>query len=60
MLQTDFSETFYFLPFITDRVEDINRQMGSVNLYPIDVPYDTFEVDDQVKFDPSKLDYDSL
>lgn len=34
--------------------------MGSVNLYPIDVPYDTIEVDDQVKFDPSKLDYDSL
>ena len=31
--QTDFSEIFYFLPSITDRVEDINRHMGSVNLY---------------------------
>ena len=36
-LQTDSSEIFYFLSSTTDRVEEINRHMGSVNLYPIDM-----------------------
>ena len=36
--------------------------MGSVqfNLYPIDMPYNSFEVDGNVNFDPSKLDYENL
>ena len=32
--------------------------MGSVNLLPIDIPEETFEVDG-IPFDPSKLDYDN-
>ena len=32
--------------------------MGSVNLLPIDISEDTFEVDG-IPFDPSKLDYDN-
>ena len=57
-LDTRSSEIFYFLLSITDRVEDINFHMGSVNLYPIDVPYNSSEVEDTVKFNQSKLDYE--
>ena len=35
-LQTDFSEIVYFFLSITDRVEEINHHLGSVNLYLID------------------------
>ena len=49
-----FSEIFYFLPSITDRAEDINRHMGFVNLYPIGAPYNSFEFENAVKFDPWK------
>ena len=58
-LETDSSEIFYFLPSTTDTVEEINRHMGSVNLYPIDMPYNSFEVNENVNFDPSKLDYEN-
>ena len=34
--------------------------MGSVNLTPIDIPENTVEVEDNVQFDPSKLDYEFL
>ena len=57
-LNTNFSQIYYFLPSITDRVEEINRNMGSVNLLPIEINEDTFEVDG-MPFDPSKLDYDN-
>ena len=57
-LQTNFSRRYYFLPSITDRVKEINRHMGSLNLLPIDISEETFEVDG-VRFDPSKLDYDN-
>lgn len=33
--------------------------MGSVNLLPIDISEDIFEVKDGVAFDPSKLDYEN-
>lgn len=49
---------FHF-PAITDRDEEINRYMGSVNLIPIDILEHTFEVEDWISFDPSKLDYDN-
>ena len=32
--------------------------MGSVNLTPIDIPENTFEVEDNVQLDLSKLDYE--
>lgn len=54
-IDTKFSKMFYFRLSITDRVEDIKRHMGSVYLYPIDVPYNSFEIEN-VEFDPSKLD----
>ena len=57
-LQTNFSKIDFFLPSITDRVEDINRHMFSFNLLLIDISKDTFEVDG-VPFDPFKLDYDN-
>ena len=57
-LQTKFSQIYYFLPSITDLVEEINRHMGSVNLLPINIPEETFEIDG-IPFDPSKLDYDN-
>ena len=56
--QTKFSRIHNFLPSITDRVEEINRHMDSVNLLLIDIPEETFEVDG-IPFDPSKLDYDN-
>ena len=48
-LQTDFSEIFYFHPSITDRVGEINRHLGSVNLYLINIPYNSFEINEKVK-----------
>ena len=34
-LQTKFLNIYYFLPSSTDRIEEINRHMGSVNLYQL-------------------------
>ena len=53
-----FSNIYYFLPSTTDRVEEINRHMSSINLTPIEVPENTFEVEGNVRFDPSELDYE--
>ena len=33
--------------------------MGSVNLLPIDISEDSFEVENEVAFNPSKLDYEN-
>ena len=33
--------------------------MGSVNLIPIDISEDSFEVEGGIASDPSKLDYDN-
>ena len=45
------------MPTTTDRIEEINRHMGSVNLSPTDIPENTFEIEDNVQFHSSKLDY---
>ena len=58
-LQTTFSNIFYFLPSTADRSKEINRYLGSVNLSPINVPVTSFEVKENVVFDPSKLDFAS-
>ena len=42
-----------------DRMEDINRNLGSVNFYSIDMPYYSSEVDENVWLDASKLDYEN-
>ena len=44
-LNTKFSGLYLFLPSITDRVEDINRHRGSVNLLPVDISEETFKVE---------------
>ena len=59
-LDTDFSKVYFFLPSIMDRIEKINRHMGSVNLVPIDISEDTFEVEGSSEFVLYKLDYESL
>ena len=53
LLDKDFSKIFFFLPSTTDRVEDINMYMNSVNLMPIDIEPSEFGKD----FDPSTLDF---
>ena len=55
-LPTDSSNVYFFLPSTTDRVEDINRYMGPVILSPIDIVESSFETEEGVSFDPSKLD----
>ena len=55
-LQTDFSNLYYFLPSIIDRSESINQDMNYVNLISIDIPEKSFEVENGVAFDPSKLE----
>ena len=52
-LKTDFSNLYYFLPSITDGSETISQHMKSVNLTLFDIPEKTFEVQDNLTFDPS-------
>lgn len=57
-LFTEFSKIFFFLPSITDGVEEINKHVGSVNLLPTIISKETFETNGMM-FDPSKLDYNN-
>ena len=56
-LDMESSKTYFFLPSTPDRIEEIKRYMNSVNLIPIDIYQNEFEVDGG-NFDPSKLDFD--
>ena len=49
---TDMSDTFFFLPSTVDRVEKINRHMGSVNLRLFDIQKSDFGEE----FNPTTLD----
>ena len=49
--EPDFSKVFFFLPSTTDRIEDSNRYLGSVNFNPIDIELSEFGSN----FDPSRL-----
>ena len=51
-LQTKFLNIYYFLPSTTDKIEEINRYMGSVNVLPIDIPEHSFKVEQGVQFVP--------
>ena len=57
-LQSTFSNLYFFLPSTTVRVEDINQYVGSVNLSPIDMLEKTFVVEENISFDPLKLDFE--
>ena len=46
-------------PSTTKRSETINRHLGVVNLSPIDTLENTFEAENNVAFDRSKLDISS-
>ena len=52
---TDFYKIFFSLCSTTDRIEDINRYMNSVNFLPIDINSSEFGED----FDPSTWDFDN-
>ena len=54
-VETDFSNIFFFLPSTVDRIEDINKYLGSVNLNAVDIDISEFGE----KFDPSKLDFNN-
>ena len=58
-LNTDFSKIYLFLPSITDRIENVNRHLGSVNLISIDITEDNFEVEGGIPFNLSKLEYEN-
>ena len=53
--ETDSSNIFFFLPSTVDRIEEINRYLGSANLNAVDIDISEFVE----KFDLSMLDYDS-
>ena len=58
VLNTDSSNIYFFLHSTTDRVEDINKYMGSVNLVPLEIKDHNFEIEGG-KFDPLKVDFDN-
>ena len=53
----DFSTLFYYLPFITDRKEDINQRRNNVNLSPVDCSISFIKSfsKNKEKFNPSLL-----
>ena len=53
-LQTTYSNIYFFLHSTTK--QKINRYMGSVNLLPINILENSFETENDIAFDPSKLD----
>ena len=57
-LDIESSKIYFFLPSTTDKIEEINGYMNSVNLVTIDIHQNKFEVDGG-NFDPSKLDFDN-
>ena len=58
-LNNEFSNVYFFLPALTDRSEETNRYIGSINLIPINISEDSFEIGCGISFDPSKLDCDN-
>ena len=54
-VETEFSNIFFFLPSTVDRIEDINKYLGSVNFNAVDVDISEFGQN----FDPSKLDFNN-
>ena len=57
-LQSIFSNVYFSLPSTTDRTEDINRDMGSVNLSSTDISEKKIEVEENVLFDPLMLNFE--
>ena len=58
-LSTGSSKICLLIPSITNRIEDVNRHMGSVNLTSIDITEDNFKVEGGIPSDPSNLDYEN-
>ena len=54
-LDTKFSNVFFCLPSTTDRIEEINRYVNSVNLFPTDIDPSAFGKN----FDPSELNFEN-
>ena len=51
--EIDSSNIFFLLPSTVDRIEEINKYLGSVNLNAIDIDANEFGE----KLDPAKLDF---
>ena len=45
------------MPSTAGRNEEINRDLGSVNLSPIHIPETAFKTNENNSFGPSKLDF---
>ena len=54
-LDTEFSNVFFCLPSTTDRIEEINRYVNSVNLIPTDIDPSAFGKN----FDPLELNFEN-
>ena len=52
----EFSNIYFFLPFITDRNEEINKYLNNVSISPINVSQEQLNKWTGVDFNPSKLD----
>ena len=50
---TDSSNTFFFIPSMADRIEKINKHLGSVNIRAVDINKNDFGEN----FNPAALDY---
>ena len=50
------SNTYFFLPSITDRSKEINKYLNNVSISPTDVSQQQLNMWAGTSFDPSKLD----
>ena len=55
-IEGDFSNIYFFLPAITDRLEEINQYLNNVSISPIDITEQQLDGWSRTKFDPSKFD----
>ena len=52
----DFSNIYFFLPVITNRLEEISQYLINVSFSPVDINQGQLDTWSGIKFDPSKLD----
>ena len=56
-LDSEFSQFYFFLPSVTDRLEEINQYLNNVSISPIDIKQGKLNVwSAGSNFNPAKLD----
>ena len=55
-MSSESSNVYFFLPSTAGCSEGFSRYLSSVNLLPIDIGENSFETEDTISFDTSKLD----